>query len=758
MDNERVKGFGVEKSSQAWKNQREQAKINHVEKQREISQVLKNQKGQVAIFVALIFQVLFVFFAMIVNVGLLVHHKINLQNSVDLAAYYGAMKQAEMLNAIAHVNYQIRQSFKLLTFRYQQFGSAGTAHSPGGQHPYRPGVTGVGSPGQILRDDDNKVLSFQPAFCLPYTPVDIVNQQTESYCKEIKELKVPLPGVPVLGPNLDPTKFQESIIQLAQTITIESQKFCRYAMATNWIQLAKFIAAYKEDIRNRKKLLLGLANELSKPDPRDIQGDPIRQGIYRTLIKNLSYPNRDGLVKNYGDFGVGTASKETEFKFINSFSLDECRGNPTEISPPDWLSEVLVFPLYAMFDGICNDSKNITFKESYFNTSPVPQLSPNIPPTMAQFAHTLAQKASDAGSLDPNYLLYRTSLGFEKNPWCVGYVGVSATTTPLIPFSPQGAVTLKATAYAKPFGGRIGPWYGTTWSHQDSKSDSGKLTDAVLPIRVEPQIDMGTFNPQELIAKHRVFVNHSRYLGDTFGVLSELTIAHFARAIHERMGSQIRLQWFNHITEEEFDDKNSMGDILAWDKTVNKPPPMRDLEIAAIAPDHFDTSTYSIDPDFYNNYLTKIQKGYGSEFDFSLRGDLGSRMQGSDQEKRFSVRNQIESLTDSTKQMVDAQSKLTYYLNKFSQLLTSWQQSSPDSYVLDKSRFGICDPNSQIKQDQDPKWFTSGSCKAGGRTGYSVKLVDGKFLRNEVNGTPKQYELGGPGKMGTIKNPPPDNF
>ena len=84
-----------------------------------------NEKGQVAIFVALIFQLLFLFFAMIINVGLLIHHKINLQNSVDLAAYYGAMKQGETLNAIGHINYQIRQSWKLLTWRYRELGTAG---------------------------------------------------------------------------------------------------------------------------------------------------------------------------------------------------------------------------------------------------------------------------------------------------------------------------------------------------------------------------------------------------------------------------------------------------------------------------------------------------------------------------------------------------------------------------------------------------------------------------------------------------------
>src|SRR5688500_17817747 len=85
----------------------------------------KNQKGQVAIFVALIFQVVFVFFALMINVGLLIHHKINLQHSTDLAAYYGTMKQAEQFNAIAHINFQMRQAWKLLTWRYRVLGTFG---------------------------------------------------------------------------------------------------------------------------------------------------------------------------------------------------------------------------------------------------------------------------------------------------------------------------------------------------------------------------------------------------------------------------------------------------------------------------------------------------------------------------------------------------------------------------------------------------------------------------------------------------------
>ena len=49
-------------------------------------------KGQITIFIILTFQVLFVFLVMMINIGFVVHDKINLQNSVDLGVIYGAQK------------------------------------------------------------------------------------------------------------------------------------------------------------------------------------------------------------------------------------------------------------------------------------------------------------------------------------------------------------------------------------------------------------------------------------------------------------------------------------------------------------------------------------------------------------------------------------------------------------------------------------------------------------------------------------------
>src|ERR1035437_6044891 len=96
---------------------------------------MRNQRGQAAILVALMFNVLFVFFAMTINVALVVHDKINLQNSADLAAYYAAAKQAEILDVIAHENYMIRQAWKLLSWRYRVLGTMGLYRAPSPPHP-----------------------------------------------------------------------------------------------------------------------------------------------------------------------------------------------------------------------------------------------------------------------------------------------------------------------------------------------------------------------------------------------------------------------------------------------------------------------------------------------------------------------------------------------------------------------------------------------------------------------------------------------
>ena len=117
------------------------------------SSVLINQRGQVAVLVAVIFTFLFLLFGMVINIGMLIHHKINLQNAADMAAYSGAAEQARILSTIGWKNYELRKNLKEFAYFYWVAHSSwnhGFPQSPreavgyfekargGGQREWRP--------------------------------------------------------------------------------------------------------------------------------------------------------------------------------------------------------------------------------------------------------------------------------------------------------------------------------------------------------------------------------------------------------------------------------------------------------------------------------------------------------------------------------------------------------------------------------------------------------------------------------------------
>jgi hypothetical protein len=207
-----------------------------------------------------------------------------------------------------------------------------------------------------------------------------------------------------------------------------------------------------------------------------------------------------------------------------------------------------------------------------------------------------------------------------------------------------------------------------------------------------------------------------------------------------------------------FTSAGQPGDYLQWSKSTNQPTNMRKLEILSVIPDDFDRTYYSIDPDFSYNYLDKIKNAnvFKNKLpsDFLFHADLGSRM-GNNELDHYSIRNQIE---DSLKnfpssQLPDFKNKLTYLKDTFGSLLTSWQVNNNEDYSTLSAKFGKCDngdyPLSPAEL-KDSNKTVPGSCRQGGRVGYSVKLVDGKSL------TESNLMLGGLNKSGPILNPPPD--
>ena len=182
---------------------------------------------------------------------------------------------------------------------------------------------------------------------------------------------------------------------------------------------------------------------------------------------------------------------------------------------------------------------------------------------------------------------------------------------------------------------------------------------------------------------------------------------------------------------------------------------MRNLETIAIAPDLFDITYYSIEPDYYNLYFKRIRDGYLPKklgYNQLPRSDIGSRI-GDKNLEGFNIKDQMAAVRTTSGQAnrIDIKSKLKYLVippdpnfsgNQIAPLLTSWVSKSISDYSFSKDVFAHCDT---LPGKDSP---TSGSCIGPGRTGYSVKLVSEDYLKS--NSQP----IGGPNVTGRIKNPP----
>ncbi|HEX7674599.1 MAG TPA: Tad domain-containing protein [Bdellovibrio sp.] len=731
----------------------------------------KNRNGQVALFVALVFQVLFLFFAMVVNVGLLVHHKINLQNSVDLAAYYGASKQAENLNAIAHMNYQIRQSWKLLAWRYRMLGSAGEWN----YNPWQKTGTEGGSSGHLndqraidtVYTSEPTMDDYQeaPSFCVTYIPFKPMPPK-ENTCRDMATMS----GVKLFSP---PRVF--GFLQVSATMNAVSTKLledatnrCKVFGSYNYMMLAKFVVAYNADQRDRMLVMNAISKDMSSStdDFSDINGDSVAAGTQTTFQNNLTAPNREGI---------------TKFKVYNSLAHSSCGSTGDDNSPTKWLRPIKIYPGFNYIDTQCNHleikpvGKEFNGDENAANN---PAATSGVPfhygdPYIAELTAAIKQLLPYVGYTKTLTDTYNFSLGVEKNPWCVAYFGVSASTQPKIPFSPFDKVTLSARAFFKPFGGRVGPWYTNQWNPTESQSASGaEKTDALVPPRVTDIANIGGLTTAKDKAVRAA--NYSRYVGDPYGLKSAMMIGYYSRSIY-----QLDPSWRNGNisfganglyqgdSAPSFADWDALpfkftqgtGDILAWNATNDAPSTMRELEMSAVVPNAFDATYYSIEPDYYNNYFAKLGPGFmskkASSIRASLRPDIGFHAnfnKGSYNFKTFSVKDQIAEVqnfaktSETTQPLLPITSKFTYTILDWANVLTGWTGKDLVDYSLNTDHFGKC---ATQPADGVP---TPGNCVVGGSTGYSVKMVSSDFLKAT------NLHLGGDNTTGGLLNPPPDDF
>ncbi|MCB0357643.1 MAG: hypothetical protein KDD40_11575, partial [Bdellovibrionales bacterium] len=294
-------------------------------------------------------------------------------------------------------------------------------------------------------------------------------------------------------------------------------------------------------------------------------------------------------------------------------------------------------------------------------------------------------------------------------------------------------------AYAKPFGGRMGPWYGREWAPGDPKS-SGPKVDT----RGQPRTEAGGLLASQ--ADTDRFPNYSRFPGDELGLSSRLAQASL-KHLNVNFQGNVRHYFDSYLVIRP----GNTNDPLAWDTKTQTPPASRTFEIAAIIPDLFDIAYYSIDANYWGNYGAKINANKGAlgiADDVVIRPDLGYHAGIPDLEN-YNVRRQIEVARASGLQIPEA----FYYVKSFQHLLTGWVPGPlANNYTTaadPKVPFGKCEQADFSSDPNNPAPPNPGACIVGGRTGYSVKLVSGNYLKSN------NFLIGSGNTKGPILNPPP---
>lgn len=765
----------------------------------------QNQKGQVAIFVALIFQVIFVFFALLINVGLLVHHKINLQQSTDLAAYYGAMKQAEMLNVIGHVNFQIRQAWKLMTWRYRILGTFGqiwTGNNSDPDFPLKIGSNPAANAPIRFTDTDRKCAILGglyngndiPVYCYAHEGFsDWSSNNKETQCKvdcgTLNDAAIVIPKISNTGNfNWGSGNVSGAVNSAINTANLLGAELCRKTTLVGAGNLANILASFYSSVEPKKKLIEIIAKNLAgaKSQFTDLDGNLVELGAKNTFNNNLTEANLKSVQR---------------FEVLNGLSDENPSNN--DCSDVETTFNRIKFQMIQYFMRVCDTTGGAmqdASVQSVFNSTG-DDLNTKIKNVLA-----VLNKA-DIGDFLRNMIFTEMYIGYEKNPWCQSYYGVRSTAEPKIPFLPISKVKINAIAFAKPFGGSIGPWYFDRWESNSTESFSANKVDTALPNR---KVNPGaTGSPKDNID---LLLNYSNYVGDTKG----LSDYHYIAIYHdfllnrnitaESMASKVHSSLLPSNGFFTKPTQNTSPQMLDWagitkdmseadydplPKNGNSNTLVRDIEISVVAPNQFDLAYYSIDSDFYNNYykdkigdqtkINNLASKYSVPTPVAIFPDFGfskTNIQGIPTD--YSVRHQlavVEQIFRSNNLALKtvgltqvAQKYFTFIPKSPASLLTGWtflNLTNEAGYTTFPSssgtmKFGQCEdvmsgskPNENYQSLAEAPYRlppTPGNCITGGRTGYSVKIVS----QEAINGI--QGEIGGAGTRGPIRNPIPASF
>lgn len=417
----------------------------------------KNCQGQLTIFFAVTLVMLLTIMAFIVNVGMYVKAKINLQNAVDSAAFSGAAVQARQLSDIAYLNWEMRNVFKEWMFKYYVLGNISL--------PQVNGVSGTGTMDFTMAPFNNTSpddpYNF-PSICLDFG--------TDSNICKIYSV----PGLP----RFQPTGFigtDQTSQAFLDVISQQKSKDCanrsqiNFSAALNWAYAAKpvnisgaptFAANRPGAFMKATQLAMRIRNleRLVNEAPVTVctQSGSGCQYDYYGFLQNGNGsgggPHKERTTKAFWSALRNLGNPDDNNEMAASFKLTELPpsdANPVNQKDPYDLSYLLIPKTkFQSFKKYFLDLKLYLVNYATFYTMFVPKYANNGVPIEGEC------EASKLALPVPGY-----PLGFEKNPNLMTYYAVKGEVEFVGLLNPFRSHLPKLVAYgaAKPFGGRIGP-------------------------------------------------------------------------------------------------------------------------------------------------------------------------------------------------------------------------------------------------------------------------------------------------------------
>lgn len=428
--------------------------------------------------------------AFIINIGLFVKAKINLQNAVDAAAFSGAAVQARQLTNIAYLNWEMRNNYKEWLFKYYVLGQLGSLKAVAAGKSRYPLERSTSPGASISTDFTLQTIPTVPPG--PGVPVNLCigciganvaydkynmgsicihNSAETDICPQFVIPGLPrFPAIGVAGISEIHETFVTNLVEAkSKNCSVRSKD--NFNAALTWafgegkiplpggtpaIFAAQRAGAWPKavELGMRMRNLEMIVNLPPKGPITSANAPELTGGAGA----DFSYNERPykAFMSAYRNLGGGKYKEQGKDELSQQFKLTELAPNSKDFDR-ETLSGFLI-PQNSVGD--------LALKKYYLDLQAMPL---NLATMFSTFTTTTSE-IGDGITSEGTCGISKTAmpvpgfiLGFVKNPAIMTYYAVKGESKFIGLFSPfrgtsnENGVPLVAYASAKPFGGRIGP-------------------------------------------------------------------------------------------------------------------------------------------------------------------------------------------------------------------------------------------------------------------------------------------------------------